>query len=134
RGGPDGRGAGPLRPRRARGDAGSAGAQRRSVTRRAVKLPLYYIFARSRRENANGCRRSLQPGGDGTEDWWTLLARFDTPREKPRWPPRDNDAEFAGVITHADSGVDQLPHGLPAQLRPPPRPLASILFPRRFRA
>src|SRR5215813_15615814 len=40
--------------RRARGDAGSAGAQRRSVTRRAVKLPLYYIFARSRRETRTG--------------------------------------------------------------------------------
>ena len=35
----------------------------------AVKLPLYNIFARSRRERE---RVLLLPaaGGDGTEDWW----------------------------------------------------------------
>jgi hypothetical protein len=45
-------------------------------------------------------------GGDGTEDWWSLLARFSAPLEKTQMAPQDNDAEFAGVITHPDPGVE----------------------------
>ena len=68
------------------------------------------------------------------EDWWTLLARFSASWEKPQMAPAGHDAEFAGVIAHADSGVGQLPYLLPAQLRPPSARLASILrvFPAPF--
>src|SRR5262245_61043511 len=78
--------------------------------------PFYNIFA-SRRER--GCRRSLQPGETALKTGGPCFARFSAPLEKPRWPPPDNDAECAGVIAHADHGVDQLPHGLPVQIRPP---------------
>jgi hypothetical protein len=41
--------------------------------------------------------------------------------------PAGHDAEFAGVIAHADPGVGQLPYLLTAQLRPPSARLRSIL-------
>jgi len=51
----------------------------------AVKLPLYNIFARSRRERE---RVPLFPaaGGDGTEDWWIAAITAAISIIVPRWP------------------------------------------------
>ena len=50
-----------------------------------VKLPLYNIFARSRRERE---RVPLFPaaGGDGTEDWWIAAHGRELSIIVPRWP------------------------------------------------
>ena len=69
----------------------------------AVKLPLYNIFAGSRRERE---RVPLFPaaGGDGTEDWWiAAITAANSAPIVPRW------LCFRGALKQ---------HGLPAQ-RPP---------------
>jgi len=49
----------------------SAGAQAQVRVQGVVSCS--FTYSRGHAANANGCRRSLQPGGDGMEDWWTYL-------------------------------------------------------------
>src|SRR5215467_9209675 len=70
---------------------------------------LLYIFARSRRE----CERvPLFPaaGGDGMEDWWTYLPALARRGEKNQMATAGHDAEFPGVIAHADSSHTSYSH------------------------
>ena len=91
----------------------------------AVKLPLLQHIGVTPRTRVPPLTAA---GGDGTEDWWTLLCPLQCAAGKnPDGHRGTIDAEFADVIAHADPGVDQLPHGLPVQIRPPSDRLASIL-------
>ena len=64
------------------------------------------------------------------EDWWTYLPAL-ARRGKNQMATAGHDAEFAGVIAHADSSHTSYPRSL-ARCRPA-SPQFSGFSPRRFR-